>query len=109
MVLGTQIGDQTRLQDTNASDAPSLGFHAVVTPPVDGAQYVHRTDAGVHTEASGQPMIYQALINSDGTENTAAVRVYLRLADLDSLSEAEATRASIEWYRISYCPTRIAT
>ncbi len=48
-------------------------------------------------------MIYQALINSDGTENTAAVRVYLRLADLDSLSEAEATRASIEWYRISYC------
>lgn len=96
---GTQIGDRTRVQDTTESTVPSLGYHTVVTVPSEGTQYIHRDDSGVHTDADGQPQIYQALINSDGTENTAANRVSLRMADL---SDEEDDRISIEYRLIVY-------
>jgi len=92
---GTQLGNDTRLEDTHASDAPNLQTHSVISPADGSGNYwVASQIAGTAAGASPQWLV----IKYDNTD-TAIPTATSIAAPLSDITDASVV---LKWRKVSY-------
>lgn len=80
---GTQIGPDTRLQDTCASDVPGEAQKSLVGPATAGKAWMNSHDAGTNTDIydTMPAWIVQQLNTSDGSQVSGSDSFQVKLSD----------------------------